>query len=111
MDWEFDRNISIFPDAALTLAEDHRSNGLKKDREGSMPGFDDASAFERITVDFYRTKTISGIAHFDDLRCSSVLADWVSTKWWLHVSETSFLIRVCQVRIDYLNFKLFIGLV
>ena len=30
MDWEFDRNITIFPDAALTLAEDHRSNGLKK---------------------------------------------------------------------------------
>lgn len=31
--WEFDRNISIFPDAALTFAEEHRSNGLKKTEE------------------------------------------------------------------------------
>jgi len=33
MDWEFDRNISIFLDAAITLAEVHRSNGLKKTEE------------------------------------------------------------------------------
>jgi len=31
--WEFDRNVSIFPDAALTFAEEHRSNGLKKTEE------------------------------------------------------------------------------
>jgi len=43
MDWEFDRNIFIIPDATLTLAHVHRSNGLKKDRRGSMPGFDDVS--------------------------------------------------------------------
>jgi len=33
MDWEFDRNISTFPNAALTLAEEHHSNGLKKTDE------------------------------------------------------------------------------